>query len=47
MGESDNSLLLLIEPSNQDIRQIKKGSDSNRVIARINANDNPVILEYF
>ena len=47
MGESDDSILLIIEPSNQDIQQIKKGSDSNRIISKINDNANPIILEYY
>lgn len=47
MGESDDSILLIIEPSKQDIQQIKKGSDSNRIISKINENANPIILEYF
>ena len=47
MGESDDSILLILEPSVQDIRQIKRGSDSQRIISKINENDNPVILEYY
>ena len=47
MGESDDSILLILEPSVQDIRQIKRESDSQRIISKINENDNPVILEYY
>ena len=47
MGESDDSILLILEPSAQDIRQIKRGSDSERIISKINEHDNPVILEYY
>ena len=47
MGESDDSILLIIEPSNQKIKQIKKGSDSKRIISNINDNANPIILDFF
>ena len=47
MGESDDSILLILEPSAQDIRQIKRGNDSERIISKINEHDNPVILEYY
>lgn len=47
IGESDDSILFILEPSAQDIRQIKRGSDSQRIISKINENDNPIILEYY
>lgn len=48
MGESDDSILLILEPLRPRYsEQIKRGSDSERIISKINEHDNPVILEYY
>lgn len=47
MGDSDDSILIILEPSNHEIRELSRGSNSKRIISKINENANPVILEYY
>lgn len=47
MGDSDNSILLLLQPSTQEILRLNTGGETPSTIAKINDDANPVIIEYY